>query len=262
MGRLEGKKAVIVGASGKGGMGQAMAQRFMDEGAEVLVSARREPEIKAFAEETGCHYAACDLTVRQQVFDLAKTARQKMGAVHIAVNSTGVALGGPFVEFSEEDLDTLLALQFKGAFFFLQAMVDAMDQAGSIIQISSGTAQRSGTVKGYDAYMGTKAGLDHVGRAIANHYGDQGIRVNSIVAGHTDTPLTGHKLPPWRAAAYADATPLGRYGTVDDVAAAAVWLASDECFMTGDLLQVNGGLTLRRTPLPSDLDRYEREWQE
>jgi len=261
MGRLDGKKAVIVGASGRGGMGQAMARRFMDEGAEVLVSARRAPDLEAFAAETGCHWATCDLTKRDEVFALARIAKEKMGAVHIAVNSTGVALGGPFEEFSEEDLDRILALQFKGPFFFLQAFVGAMDQGGSIIQISSGTATRSATVKNYEAYMGTKAGIDHVGRAVANYYGDRGIRVNSIVAGHTDTPLIGGKLEDWRAAAYADATPLGRYGTVDDIAAAAVWLASDECFMTGDMLQVNGGLTLRRNPLPEDIARYEREWK-
>ena len=68
-------------------------------------------------------------------------------------------------------------------------------------------------------------------------------------------------LPEWRKAAFRDATPLGRYGTCEDIAAAAVWLAGDECFMTGQTLQVNGGLTLRRNPHPSDFDRYKREWK-
>ena len=172
-----------------------------------------------------------------------------------------IAVGGPFEEFGEEDLDKLIALQFKGSFFFLQAMVGAMDNGGSIIQISSATAQRTGTVQGYEAYVGTKAGIDHVVRAVANFYGRKGIRVNTISAGHTDTPMQKVPLQDWRKAAYADATPLGRYGTCEDVAAAAVWLASDECFMTGEDMQVNGGLTLRRNPLKDDLERYEREWK-
>jgi NAD(P)-dependent dehydrogenase (short-subunit alcohol dehydrogenase family) len=191
-----------------------------------------------------------------------------MGKVDIAVNSTGLALGAPFLEFEERDLDALIALQFKGSFFFLQAMVQAMlETGGSIIQISSAVAQRSTTVDGgFDAYMGTKAGIDHVVRAVANQFGRHGIRVNTIAAGHTDTPMhhgnfDGGDIPDWMKACFADATPLGRYGTCEDIAAAAVWLASDECFMTGEDMQVNGGLTLRRNPLKEDLERYEREWR-
>lgn len=260
MGRLEGKVAIIIGAAGEGNMGQAIARRFRDEGAEVVVTSRRGAELEAFAKEIGGVSTVCDLTKKADVFALAKFTKEKFGKIDIAINSTGIAVGGPFEEFSEEDLDKLIALQFKGSFFFLQAMVGAMGPGGSIIQISSATAQRTGTVRGYEAYVGTKAGIDHVVRAVANFYGHKGIRVNTISAGHTDTPMQKVPLQDWRKAAYADATPLGRYGTCDDVAAAAVWLASDECFMTGEALQVNGGLTLRRNPLPEDIERYEREW--
>ena len=270
MGQLQGKRAVIIGASLEGNMGQVMAQRFRDEGAEVLVASRKAEASAAFAESIGGYSAQCDITQRDQVFALADFANAQMGGIDIAVNSTGLALGGPFLEFSETDLDTLVALQFKGSFFFLQAMVNAMlnkpEPGGSIIQISSAVAQRSTTVDlGFDAYMGTKAGIDHVVRAVANRFGRQGIRVNSIAAGHTDTPMHygayEGDIPDWMKAAFADATPLGRYGTCEDVAAGAVWLACDECFMTGEALQINGGLTLRRNPLQDDLDRYEREWQ-
>jgi len=267
MGQLDGKCAVIIGASETGNVGQAVAHRFRDEGAQVTVASRNADASAAFAKEIGGFSTTCDITKRDDSFALAKFAKEKMGSLDIAVNSSGLALGGPFVEFKEADLDKLIALQFKGSFFFLQAMVDAMDKGGSIIQYSSAVAQPGTSVDGgYEAYMGTKAGIDQVVRAVANQFGRQGIRANTIAIGHTDTPMHhdnfgGGDIPEWMKACFADATPLGRYGTVDDAAAAAVWLASDACFMTGDTLQVNGGLTLRRNPLKDDLERYEREWQ-
>ena len=270
MGQLEGKRAVIVGASQTGNIGQMIAQRYCEEGAQVVIASRDEAASASFADSIGGFSTVCDLSNRDDVFALAEFSVQQMGGLDIAVNSSGLALGGPFLEFSEVDLDTLIDLQFKGSFFFLQAMVSAMirkpEPGGSIIQLSSAVAHRSTTVDlGFDAYMGTKAGIDHVVRSVANKYGRQGVRVNSIAAGHTDTPMHHDAydgdIPDWMKAAFADATPLGRYGTPQDVAEAAIWLARDECFMTGDALQINGGLTLRRNPLEDDLDRYEKEWR-
>lgn len=267
MGLLEGKTAVVIGAAEKGNIGQAIARRYSEEGATVLVASRRVELCAAFAKEIKGHAARCDLTKRADVFALARTAKEKLGRIDIAVNSTGIALGGDFEDFAEEPLDKMIALQFKGSFFFLQAMVGAMrqDGGGSIIQITSAVAQPSCTVDGgYEAYMGTKAGIDHVARAVANRYGKFGIRVNSIAAGHTDTPMHhvnfgGADIPDWMKRAFAAEYPLGRYGNPDDISEAAVWLARDQCFMTGQVLQVNGGLTLRRNPLTADLERAERE---
>ena len=266
--RLQGKSAIVIGAAETGNMGQAIARRLRDEGADVVVASRREGMLEAFAKEIGGHAVRCDLTRRADVFALADRARELMGKVDIAINSTGIALGGPFPEFAEEDLDTLIGLQFKGAFFFFQAMVKAMmPHGGSIIQITSAVAQPGTTVDGgYEAYMGTKAGIDQVMRAVANQYGKYGIRANSIAAGHTDTPMHygnfgGGDIPDWMKACFADAYPLGRYGTSEDIAEACVWLSQDNCFMTGDVLQVNGGLTLRRNPLMADIERYQREWE-
>ena len=98
MGQLEGKKAVIVGAAGKGNMGQAIAKRFRKEGADVLVTSRRGAELEEFAREIGGYSTVCDLTKRDDVFALAKVAKEKMGRVDIAINSTGINLGGPFLE--------------------------------------------------------------------------------------------------------------------------------------------------------------------
>lgn len=264
--RLEGKKAVVIGAAEQGNMGQAIARRLRDEGCEVTVSSRRAEMLDSFAKEIGGHAVTCDLTDKASVFALADEASRRMGGLDIAINSTGIALGAPFLGFEEADLDTLVDLQFKGSFFFLQAMVAAMqERGGSIIQITSAVAQPGTTVDGgYEAYMGTKAGIDQVVRAVANQFGKSGIRVNSIAAGHTDTPMHhgnfgGGDIPDWMKQCFADCYPLGRYGTSEDIAEGCVWLAQDNCFMTGEVLQLNGGLTLRRNPLMQDLERYQRE---
>ena len=252
MGRLEGKNAVVLGAAGRDNMGQVIARRFAEEGAKVLVAGRKEDELARFAADIGGHWAVCDITRREDVFALAETAKSKLGGVHIGVNATGWGFLKPFLENSEDELKAMSDLQFVGPIFFLQAMIGAMDQGGSLIQISSATATIM--LNDHAAYMGTKAGTDHVVRCVANEFGARGIRANSISPGLTDTPMTaGAKNTPGVFAAFASAYPLGRVGTSDDIAAAAVWLASDECFMTGQNLQVNGGLTLRRNPTGEEI---------
>ncbi len=253
MGRLEGKGAVVLGAAGAGNMGQVIAKRFVDEGAKVMLAGRRDDELARFAREIGAEWAHCDITKRDEVFALADAAKQKLGNVQIGVNATGWGFLKPFLDNSQEELEAMTALQFIGPFFFYQAMIGAMDHGGSIIQISSATAVIM--LNDHAAYMGAKAGADHVLRCVANEFGARGIRANSISPGLTDTPMTaGAKATPGVYEAFADCYPLGRVGTSEDIAAAAVWLASDECFMTGQNLQVNGGLTLRRNPTRAEIN--------
>jgi 2-hydroxycyclohexanecarboxyl-CoA dehydrogenase len=257
MRRLEGKKAVILGASSAGNMGQVMARRLMAEGAQVLVSGRKVDVLEAFATETGCHFAACDLTSEASVNALADAAVAKMGGIDIAVNATGWGLLKPFLETTREELDQMTALQFIGPFNFYQAMIRKMAKSmggrgGSIIQISSATAKIM--LHDHAAYMGAKAGADHVIRCVANEFGAEGIRANSLSPGVTETPMTAEAVAtPGLMESFVAGYPLGRYGTSDDIAAAAVFLASDECFMTGENLQVNGGLTLRRNPTRAEI---------
>lgn len=252
MGRLSGKAAVVLGAAGRGNMGQVIARRFRDEGAEVTVAGRKMDELTRFAAEIGGHALPCDITDRSQVVALGRDAKAAMGSVSIAVNATGWGLLKPFLENTEDEIDAMMDLQFKGPFLFFQSMIEAMTDGGSIIQISSATATIM--LSDHAAYMGCKAGTDHVVRCVANEFGERNIRANSISPGLTDTPMTaGAKQVPGLFDAFTAAYPLGRIGTSEDIAAAAVFLASDECFMTGQNLQVNGGLTLRQNPSAKDI---------
>ena len=257
MGRLAGKKAVILGASSKGNMGQCIARRFLAEGADVLVSGRKADVLETFSAETGCAWLACDLTDEASVTALADGAASRLGGIDIAVNATGWGLLKPFLDNTREELEAMSALQFIGPIQFFQAMIGKMGTAhggrgGSLIQISSATA--SIMLNDHAAYMGTKAGIDHVIRCVAHEFGKEAIRANSISPGLTETPMSaGAMAVPGVLEAFLPGYPLGRIGTAEDVAAAAVWLASDECFMTGENLQVNGGLTLRRNPTSDEV---------
>lgn len=257
MGRLQGKRAVIVGASSPDNMGQHIARRFLAEGAQVLVSGRKETVLTDFAQAHGCAFAPCDLTDERSLDQLGQAAMDQLGGIDIAINSTGWGLLKPFLDTTHEELMDLTMLQYVGPFHFFQAMLRRMARSqggtgGSIIQISSATATIM--LNDHAAYMGTKAGADHVVRCIAHEFGAEGVRANSISPGLTDTPMTTDAMQvPGLAQAFLAGYPLGRIGTSDDIAAAAVWLASDECFMTGENLQVNGGLTLRRNPMNSEI---------
>lgn len=252
MGRLEGKGAIVIGAANRDNMGQVIARRFAAEGATVVVAGRKLDELQRLADEIGGHATTCDITDRAQVFALADFAKEKLGHVDIALNATGWGLLKPFLETTEEEFDQMSALQFKGPFMFYQAVISVMDRGGSIIQISSATATIM--LNDHAAYMGAKAGTDHIIRVVAHEFGQRGIRANSISPGLTATPMTaGHMAIPGLTEAFLPEYPLGRIGTSDDIAAAAVFLASDECFMTGQNLQVNGGLTLRRNPTKEEM---------
>jgi len=247
MAKLMGKVAIVLGAAGRDNMGQHIAARLAQEGAKVVVAGRHMDELERFARTIDGSSCFCDITVRADIEQLAAFTKQKLGYIDIAVNATGWGLIKEFLETTEEELVAMMNLQFKGPFQFLQVMAGVMDRGGSLIQISSATATIM--LNDHAAYMGTKAGIDHVIRCVANEFGSKGIRANSISPGLTDTPMTAQaKETPGLFDAFAPCYPLGRIGTSSDIAAAVVWLSSDECFMTGQNLQVNGGLTLRRNP--------------
>lgn len=252
MSRLKGKVALVLGAAAEGNMGQAIARRLSAEGAKVVVAGRHEKALSALAKDIGGSWALCDITDSAAIDKAVAGAVQQHGGLDIGVNATGLALSSPFTETSGEELDRMYAAQFKGPYQFMQALVRAMKRGGSIIQISSATATIM--VDDYAAYMGTKAGIDHVVRCIANQYGSRGIRANSVSPGITDTPMAAAAFQSKALVeCFRKEYPLGRVGTSEDIASAVAWLASDECFLTGENLQVNGGLTLRRNPTSAEI---------
>jgi 2-hydroxycyclohexanecarboxyl-CoA dehydrogenase len=254
MKRLEGKVAVILGAAGAGNMGQVMARRFAVEGARVMVAGRHAGPLAELAQQVGGHHQACDITRKPDLEALAAATIARYGRIDIAVNCTGWGLLARLMETTEEQIDQLTALQFKGVYFFLQVFVGALAASGggSVITISSASAYR--VLQHHAAYIGTKAGADALVRCFANEFGGKGVRVNSIAPGLTATPMTEKEMHmAGLQAAFVKEYPLGRIGTSEDVANAALWLAGDECFMTGEVLQVNGGLMLRRNPTAREI---------
>lgn len=250
--RLVGKSALIVGASGEDNIGQAIAKRFAMEGAQVMVAARREEELAAFAAEIGVAYSVCDIQQLGASDALMKHAIGEMGKLDIAVNSVGGGRVGPLLQVSRADLEFMSSLQFIAPFEFLQAYLRVAADGGAFINISSVGAVR--VIEEQAAYISTKAGFDHVVRCAANEFGQRGIRINSLSPGLTDTPLSRELLKhPSFVEAFTRYYPLGRLGTREEVAAAAVFLASDECFLTGENIQVNGGSTLRQLPTAADM---------
>lgn len=257
MGRLNDKVAIVMGATRAGNMGQAIARRFLAEGARVIVSGRSQAGLDAFAAETGAEPFACDIRHRAEIRTLADSVLDAHGRIDIAVNAAAIGHLAGFEEKSEEQIDATLAVIFKGGLFFMQEMVGAMQRpctgasGGSLITISSAVADIMSD--NHCSYMGAKAGLNHMTRYVVYAYGKAGIRANILAPGLTITPMLGDYQVPGMAEAYAREYPLGRIGTVDDIANAALFVASDECFMTGETFHVTGGLTLRRNPTTDEV---------
>ncbi|MGN6495955.1 MAG: SDR family NAD(P)-dependent oxidoreductase [Tsuneonella sp.] len=257
MARLAGKKAVILGAGSKDNMGQTIARRFAQEGAEVMVAGRKEDVLRPFAEEIGGHWAICDITDKGDVEALAKSAAQKMGRVDAAINTSGWGLLKPLLDVTDDELDAIVALQFTGVHHFLQAfvrqMIEQEPSGGSIISTSSATTKA--VINNHAAYIGTKAGAEALIRCVANDYGQYGIRANTLSPAFTESPMTQASFQvPGLVEAFLPRYPLGRLNTSEDIANAALWLCSDECFLTGENIQANGGLQLRGNPQAKDIE--------
>ena len=250
---LQGKTGLIIGTGTRDNMAQVIARRLAKDGATMMVVGRDADELERFAQEIGGVPATCDITSQPSLAALAETAKERFGGLDIVVNATGWGLLKPFALTTDVELRRMTDLQFIGPFQFFQAMLPLMRRGSSLIQVSSATATIM--LDNHTAYMGTKAGIDHVVRCIANEYGHLGIRANSVSPGLTATPMgAGAKSVPGIWEAYEKRYPLGRVGTADDIADAIAWLASDGCFMSGQNLQVNGGLTLRGNPTADEVD--------
>ena len=252
MARFEGKVAVVLGASDPASMGGVIARHLREEGAEVVVAARREDRVRALADAIGAEAATCDITREDDVSALAAFALDRFGRLDIAVNCAGEAIMGAIADTDEKTLRRAADIHFVGPFFFIKHMASKMGPGGSIVTLSSITATL--TLHNHAAYMGAKAGTDHLVRIAALEYGPQGIKVNSVSPGFTESPMTAPFLQvPGLKEKFEREIPLGRINTTADVAAAVLWVSSDEAYLTGQNLHPTGGHTLRRLPTPDEL---------
>jgi NAD(P)-dependent dehydrogenase (short-subunit alcohol dehydrogenase family) len=243
--RLDGRRALVTGAGR--GLGLACAVALAEAGAEVWLAARSADEVQAAAAELRArgdraHALVLDVTDATAV----AVAICEHGPFQVLVNNAGTNRPKPFEEVTEDDVDTLLALNTKAAFFVARAVASGLKRAGlpgSIIQMSS----QMGHVGGLDRsiYCATKHALEGMSKALALELGPYGIRVNTICPTFIETPMTRDWLatPAFREQVLSK-LPVGRVGRVEDVMGPVVFLASDAAsLITGSALMVDGGWT-------------------
>lgn len=254
---LKDRVAVVIG--GSGGFGEAIARRFVAEGAKVVISARDAEKLGTVAEAIGAAAIPCDVTRSEQVKALAEQTLKDFGRIDVAVNSSGYEDFCPIALLEPERVEKMVAVQFTGALYFLQHMANAMTEGGAITTIGSLTA--SLTAEGYAPYAGAKAGINHATRIAASEYGAQGVRVNVVSATLVETPMTASIVnAPGVRAAFTAETPLARFGTIDDIVNTVTWISSDQAgFITGQNIHVDGGTSLRRLPRAEDFMRAAQE---
>lgn len=251
-GRLLGKKAFVLGVSAEGGIGEAIAKRYIVEGARVAIGGRSIDRVRGIASAIGATAVQCDITDEVSLAEGMRTAADQLEGLSLAVNVAGVNHSRPVAEETAEALLDQARTHFVGTALFIRFAAEQMGEGGSIISLSSVTAELTGP--GLAAYAATKVAADKVVQIAAVEYADKRIRVNSLAPGLTRTRMTaGHFANDKVVAAFVRETPFGRLMAPEDVAAAAVWLGSDECTATGDLIRVSGGIHLRRLPTAHDM---------
>lgn len=246
--RVDGRTAVVIG--GASGIGWASAQLLAQEGATVVIADIDADLAATRARELGgaASSVRVDVTDEESVRALFEGTAATLGSVDIAVNSAGVNLPGMITELDASSWQRTLDLCLTGAFFVIKHSARVMDAGSTITSIASLNARQPAA--GFAGYCAAKAGLAMLTEVAALELGDRGIRVNAVSPGLVETPLvTGLTSIPVIQSDFTDNTPLGRNGQPSDVAEAVLYLASDaSSWVTGEVLDINGGAHLRRYP--------------
>jgi NAD(P)-dependent dehydrogenase (short-subunit alcohol dehydrogenase family) len=238
MGKLQGKVAVVTG--GTAGIGFATAKRFVDEGAYVFITGRRQKELEEATKVIGRNIAGVqgDVAKLHDLDRLYETVKAK-GQIDILVANAGIGEFAPLASLTEAHFDKLFDLNVKGTLFTVQKALPLMNDGGSIILIGS-VASVKGTAS-FGTYGATKAAVRNLVRTWTVELKDRRIRSNVLSPGPIKTPLVDLQ-PPDVIARIVATIPMGRIGEPDEVAKAAVFLASDDSsFVTGIELFVDGG---------------------
>jgi 3-oxoacyl-[acyl-carrier protein] reductase len=259
VGILDGKVAVVLGASS--GIGWCIAERYREEGAELIIAARRTDQLDKLAEQIDATPIRCDVSQFDEVKALADAALERWGRIDICVNSSGVNRPSLIANVTPELLEEVAAVQFFGSFYFMRhfANAQAANGGGSLINITSATAIMIPV--GLSPYSGCKAAANFVTKVAAREYGAAQVRVNALAPTFVPTAMNNYGgMTPIDDArveledtgvgrAFINESPLGRITTVDDCADVAVFLASDlSASITGQVIPVDCGNHLMRLP--------------
>lgn len=242
--RLDGKTALVTGASG--GIGAAIVRALHGQGASVVLSGTRLKALDALAAELGerAHVRAADLASADAAERLVREAEETAGPLSILVNNAGLTRDMLALRMKDEDWATVIDVDLSAPFRLARATLKGMlrRRAGRIIQISSVVGSTGNP--GQANYAAAKAGLMGMSKSLAQEVGGRGITVNVVAPGFVQTAMT-EALGDAQRERLLGAIPLGRMGVPADVAAAVVYLSSDEAaWVTGSTIHVNGGMAM------------------
>ena len=246
---LREKVALITGGAGINGLGFATAREMAAHGAHVAILDLARAEPGAAAARIGPNHLGLvgDVTDKDSCEAAAAKVIEAFGRIDVLINNAGITQPVKTLEITGTDYDRILDVSLRGTLYMSQAVLPTMrrQKSGSIVCISSVSAQRGGGIFGGPHYSAAKAGVLGLARAMAREFGGDGIRVNCVTPGLIETDITQGKLTPERKKEISDSIPLARLGRPGDVAGACVFLASDlSAYCTGVTLDVNGGMLI------------------
>lgn len=246
---LSGKICVVTGAASERGLGLAMARLFASHGARVaILDLDAEASKRAAASIGPDHFgAACNVTDKAACDAAVAAVLARFGRVDVLVNNAGVTQPIRTLDITPANYEAVTDVSLRGTLYMSQAALPAMVKqgAGSIVCISSVSAQRGGGIFGGPHYSAAKGGVLSLARAMAREFGPSGVRVNNVTPGLIQTDITAGKLTDEMKVDILKGIPLNRLGDADDVAKACLFLASDlSSYVTGATLDVNGGMLI------------------
>ena len=250
MNRLEGKKAVVIGAGG--GIGKAIAYDFISEGAVVAMLDVNKDLLQETAKQSPSGHPpqpyVCDASNREMVFDCINDFASKQGGLDVLVNTAIYFNYGPLVDMDPTEIDRMIDVGLKGTLWGIQAATPHLIRSGTGTVINFSSVAVSYSIKNASVYTSIKGAVDALTRQLAVELGEQGVRVNAIAPGPILTPGTSAIIDEKGWAIRKSQSPLGRLAEVQDIAAAAVYLASDEArCVNGITLKVDSGITIKGT---------------